>query len=249
VTAYDAVAGEYERGRPAYAEDAIACLIEEAGLDGRATVLDLGAGTGKLSRMLDAAGPAVVALDPSASMLAQLRAAAPRVRTLVGTAEAIPLDDRTVDAVVAGQAFHWFDAAKALAEIHRVLKPRRSLGLLWNKRDEADPVQMLLAELINPPERAARRGWELDIPAILRESGLFERAKAFEFRHVQAIDAQGLVDRLHSSSYVAALPDERRRLLETRLRARLDELGSPRDLAYTTLLYVAQRRAVTTPRR
>jgi SAM-dependent methyltransferase len=242
VTAYDAIAGEYERGRPTYAEDAITCLIEEAGLDRAATVLDLGAGTGKLSRMLDAAGPAVVALDPSESMLAQLQRAAPRVRTLVGTAEAIPLDDRSVHAVVAGQAFHWFDAAKALPEIHRVLKPRRSLGLLWNRRDEADPVQMLLAELINPAERAGRRGWELDIPAILRESGLFEQAKAFEFRHVQATDAEALVDRLQSSSYVAALPDERRRLLETRLRARLDELGSPRELAYTTLLYVAQRR-------
>jgi SAM-dependent methyltransferase len=242
VTAYDAVAGEYERGRPGYAEDAIACLIEEASLDRDATVLDLGAGTGKLSRMLDAAGLAVVALDPSASMLAQLQAAAPRVHPLVGTAEAIPLDDRTVDAVVAGQAFHWFDPAKALPEIHRVLKPRRSLALLWNKRDDADPVQMLLVELINPPERAAPRGWELDIPAILRESGLFGQAQAFEFRHVQATDAETLVDRLHSSSYVAALPDERRRLLETRLRAGLDELGSPRALAYTTLLYVAQRR-------
>jgi SAM-dependent methyltransferase len=249
VTAYDAVAGEYERGRPAYAEDAIACLIAEAGLDRDATVLDLGAGTGKLSRMLDAAGPAVVALDPSASMLAQLRAVAPRVRTLVGTAEAIPLDDRTVDAVVAGQAFHWFDAAKALAEIHRVLRPRCPLALLWNKRDEADPVQMALAELINPPERAALRGWELDIPAILRESGLFEQVKSFEFRHVHATDVEALVDRLRSSSYVAALPDERRHVLETRLRARLDELGSPRELAYTTLLYVARRRAVTSRRR
>lgn len=249
MTAYDTVAGEYERGRPAYAEDAIACLIVEAGLEHDATVLDLGAGTGKLSRMLDAAGSAVVALDPSASMLAQLQRAAPRVRTLVGAAEAIPLDDQSVDAVVAGQAFHWFDAAKALPEIHRVLKPRRSLGLLWNKRDEADPVQTLLAELINPPERTAPRGWELDIPAILRESGRFEQAKAFEFRHVQPTDAEALVDRLRSSSYVAALPEERRRVLETRFRARLDELGSPRELAYTTLLYVAQRRAVTTLRR
>jgi SAM-dependent methyltransferase len=242
VSAYDAIAGEYERGRPAYAEDAITCLIAEAGLARDATVLDLGAGTGKLSRMLDAAGPAVVAVDPSEPMLSQLQRAAPRVRTLVGTAEAIPLDDRSVHAVVAGQAFHWFDAAKALPEIHRVLKRRCSLGLLWNKRDEADPLQMLLAELIDPPERARRRGWELDIPAILRESGLFEQAKAFEFRHVQRTDAEALVDRLQSSSYVAALPDERRRLMETRLRARLEELGSPCELAYTTLLYVAQRR-------
>jgi len=143
---------------------------------------------------------------------------------------------------VAAQAFHWFNASKALPEIHRVLEPRGSLALLWNKRDEADPVQMLLADLTAPPERNAPRGWQLDIPEILRDSGLFEEVQKFEFVHVQPIDEQGLVDRLHSSSYVAALPSERRRAVEQRLLAGLEALGTPRELAYVTLLYVAQRR-------
>lgn len=236
-SAYDAVAGEYERGRPAYAEAAIAHLQLAAG----ASVLDLGAGTGKLSRMLDAAGFAVVALDPSAPMLTQLQAAAPRVRTVVGSAESIPLDAGSVDAVVAGQAFHWFDAAVALPEIHRVLKPHGSLALFWNKRDESDPMQMVLAELTDPPERRTPRGWQLDIPSILRESGLFAETETVEFPHVQPTDVEALVDRLHSSSFVAALPDDRRRALESELRVRYDELDSPRELAYTTLLYVAGR--------
>lgn len=240
-TAYDAVAGEYERGRPAYAVDVISELIETARLARGATVLDLGAGTGKLSRMLDAAGLAVVALDPSASMLAQLHAAAPRVRTLVGRAESIPLPAESVDAVVAAQAFHWFEPSKALPEMHRVLKPHGCVGLLWNKRDEADPLQTLLAELTDPPERGAPRGWQLDIPSILRESGLFGQIERLEFPHVQPTDEAALLDRLRSSSYVAALPAERRHVLERRLRAGIEELGPPRGLAYKTLVYVARR--------
>jgi SAM-dependent methyltransferase len=239
---YDGVAGEYERGRPAYAEAAIRHLIERAQLDRGATVLDLGAGTGKLSRMLDAVGLSVIAVDPSTPMLAELQAAAPRVRTLVGRAESIPLERQSVDAVVAAQAFHWFDAASALPEAHRVLKPGCVLALLWNRRDATDPTQLLLAELTDPPERQTPRGWQLDIPSILRDSGLFSDAELFEFGHAQPTDEAALLDRLRSSSYVAALPAGRRRALEQRLRNGLAELGSPRQLAYETLLYVARRR-------
>ena len=239
---YDNVAREYERGRPSYATGAVAHVIERLGLGPGSVVLDLGAGTGKLSRALAAAGTTVIALDPSEAMLAELRAAAPGVRTLVGRAESIPLESESVDAVVAAQAFHWFDATAALPEIRRVLRPGGSLALLWNKRDEADPAQLLLAELTDPPERQAPRGWQLDIPAILGESGLFDEVETFEFPHVQAIDDEGFVDRLHSSSYVASLPPERRSSLEAQLRERLAELGSPHALAFKTLLSIAQRR-------
>jgi SAM-dependent methyltransferase len=236
---YDGVAREYERGRPGYAPEAVAHLLHVTALQPGATVLDLGAGTGKLTRMLDAAGLAVVAVDPSASMLSRLEVASPHVRTAVGTAEAIPLADRSVDVVVAAQAFHWFDAARALPEIGRVLTPRGWLALFWNRRDEEDPLQRLLAELTDPPERGTPRGWQLDIAAIVAASGLFEPVQRYEFAHVQPTDESALVDRLRSSSYVAALSVEERASLEKRLRRELERLGPPRRLAYKTLLYVA----------
>src|SRR5262249_61713825 len=119
--AFELVAAEYEDGRPGYAADVVAGAIAELDLGPGSIVLDLGAGTGKLTRMLLDAELAVIAIDPSPAMLAQLRAAAPTAQAVVGAAEAVPLAAESVDAVTAGQAFHWFNATAALAEIHRVL--------------------------------------------------------------------------------------------------------------------------------
>ena len=235
---YDRVAYVYERTRPDYPP----AILDALPLDGDAAVLDLGAGTGKLTRVLAARYREVTAVEPLPNMRAILQRVVPTAAALPGSAEEIPLEDASVDGVFAAQAFHWFDATAALPEIRRVLRPGGSLALLWNKRDEADPAQLLLAELTDPPERQAPRGWQLDIPAILGESGLFDEVETFEFPHVQAIDDEGFVDRLHSSSYVASLPPERRSSLEAQLRERLAELGSPHALAFKTLLSIAQRR-------
>jgi len=239
--AFERVAAEYEDGRPGYAADAVAYAIAELDLGPGSIVLDLGAGTGKLTRMLLDAELAVIAIDPSPAMLAQLRAAAPAAHPVAGAAEAIPLPDESVDAVTAGQAFHWFDATASVAEIHRVLKPGGGLALLWNRRDLADPVQRLLADLTEPPERASPRGWQLDTPRVIAETGLFGPVSQFEARHVQPIDRAGLLSRLRSSSYVAALPPDRRPILERRLEARLATIGPVRELAHTTVAYVARR--------
>jgi len=239
--AFEHVAAEYEDGRPGYAADVVADTIAELDIGPGSIVLDLGAGTGKLTRMLFDAEPAVIAIDPSPAMLAQLRAAAPAAHAVVGTAEAIPLPAESVDAVTAGQAFHWFDARVALDEIHRVLRPGGGLALIWNRRDLADPVQRLLVELTDPPERTSPRGRLLDMPRVIAETGLFGPVSQFESRHVQPIDESGLLSRLRSSSFVAGLPPDRRATLERRFEARLDEIGPVREVAHTTVAYVARR--------
>jgi SAM-dependent methyltransferase len=231
------MAPEYERGRPEYPAAVVGCL----GLAPGARVLDLGAGTGKLTRLLDAAGLETVAVDPSRAMLAELAARVPRATTLVGTAEAIPLPGASVDAVTAGQAFHWFDAPAALAEIRRVLRADGVLGLVWNRRDESDPVQALLSELTDPAERDTPRGRRLDVPALLDASGLFGPVEATELPHVQETDDAGVLDRLRSSSYVASRREARRAELERRLRERLP--GGPVALRYVTVVYVARARS------
>src|SRR5262249_38867164 len=113
--------------------------------------------------------------------------------------------------------------------------------LIWNKRDEDDPVQALLAELTEPPERATPRGWQLDVPGMVAASGLFGPVSLSEFRHVQPTDASTLLSRLRSSSFVAGLPKNRRRALEQRLRAALDHAAPVDNIAYTTVVYTARR--------
>jgi len=134
-TSFGVAADAYEAGRPEYPGEAVAWMLE--GTEG--TVLDLGAGTGKLTRGILALGRDVVAVDPDAAMLARLTEALPGVRAEVGTAEAIPLPDETVGAVVLGQAWHWVDVERASREAARVLARGGVLGLIWNVRDEREP--------------------------------------------------------------------------------------------------------------
>lgn len=125
-------AAAYERGRPSYPPEAIDWLLPDVARD----VLDLGAGTGKLTARLVERGLHVVAVDPIPEMLEVLRAALPATPALLGTAEQIPLPDNSVDAVLVAQAWHWFDPARAVPEVLRVLRPGGWLGLVWNTRDE-----------------------------------------------------------------------------------------------------------------
>ena len=142
------MAAEYERHRPDYPEEALRWAADELGLATGARVLDVGAGTGKLTRGLVALGFDVVAVEPGAPMLEQLRGAVPEAEALEAPAEAIPLPAASVDAAFAGQAFHWFDRERALPELHRVIRAEGGLALLWNWWDERDPLQRELGELI-----------------------------------------------------------------------------------------------------
>jgi SAM-dependent methyltransferase len=145
---FETVAAEYERHRPDYPEEAVRWAAEQIGLADGARVLDVGAGTGKLTRGLVALGFDVVAVEPGAPMLEQLRKAVPEAEAHVGPAEAIPLPEASVAGAFAGQAFHWFDPKRALPELHRVIRPEGGLALLWNWWDERDPLQKELGPIV-----------------------------------------------------------------------------------------------------
>jgi SAM-dependent methyltransferase len=145
---FETVAAEYERHRPDYPEEALRWAAGRLALPTGARVLDVGAGTGKLTRGLIALGFDVVAVEPGAPMLEQLRRAVPEAEAIEAPAEALPLPDASVAAAFAGQAFHWFDRERALPELHRVIAAEGGLALLWNWWDERDPLQRELGELI-----------------------------------------------------------------------------------------------------
>jgi SAM-dependent methyltransferase len=145
---FDRAAEVYEKARPEYPAEAVDWLLP---LDA-VTVLDLGAGTGKLTRALAARGLEIFAIDPSPKMLDQLRAAIPGATVSVGVAEDIPLADASVDAVLVGQAWHWVDQDAALPSVARVLRPGGTLGLVWNLRDERVPWVSRLTRVMHPSE-------------------------------------------------------------------------------------------------
>jgi len=130
-------ADTYVPGRPDFPHAALTWLREDLGLHPGKTSLDLGAGTGKFTRLLVETGAEVKAVEPVSAMRDRLQRDLPGVTALPGTAQHIPLPDSSTDAVVCAQAFHWFASAEALAEIHRVLKPGGVLGLIWNVRDQS----------------------------------------------------------------------------------------------------------------
>ncbi len=196
------VAAEYERGRPAYPRTAIEWLLGSTPLE----VLDLGAGTGKLTAGLLDAGHRVIAVEPLSEMREILTARLPRARVLAGTAERLSLADADVDAVLVGAAFHWFDQEPALAEIARVLRPRGVLGLLGNGFDTTTAWVARVREILGPP--AIERPGHWPSPADLRER--FAEVDEREFPHTQRLDRAGLRDLASSRSTLAVMSDAER---------------------------------------
>ncbi|MGH3079410.1 MAG: class I SAM-dependent methyltransferase [Gaiellaceae bacterium] len=191
------VAGAYERGRPGYPEAAVRWLAGDEPRD----VVDLGAGTGKLSRALVSLGHRVTAIEPLPEMLDLFPGAAPGASAILGTAEIIPLPDAFADVVVSGQAFHWFDHALAMPEIARVLRPAGRLGLVWNTRDDDDPFMARLSAVIGNE----RLGGDQSYLAV-DESRLFGPVETAAFRHEQVADRATLLDLVLSRSHCAKLP-------------------------------------------
>lgn len=208
---FGAEAAAYERGRPSYPPEAINWLLP----DGARDVLDLGAGTGKLTTRLVERGLRVVAVDPIPEMLELLSTSLPETPALLGTAEEIPLPDHSVDAVLVAQAWHWFDPDIAVKEVARVLRPGGRLGLVWNTRDE-------------------RLGWVKDLGGIIGHEDdpfnhsvtLAEPFTAVERHQVEwtnYLTPQALLDLVASRSYCITSPEK--------VRART--LGRVRDLLAT----------------
>lgn len=194
------VAHIYERGRPPYPPAAVDWLLPA----GRPRVLDLGAGTGKLTRQLYERDLPVTAVDPSDGMLAELRRVLPGVPAHLGSAERIPLPDGSADAVLMAQAWHWVEPARAVPEIARVLSPGGRLGMLWNLRDDTEDWVRRLGEIIDNTEQD--RGVTVGAP--------FGPVELREFRWTHHITADALLDLVASRSHlILAPPDERAAVL------------------------------------
>ncbi len=234
--AFADVAEAYDRARPAYPREAAAWLAGP-----RPTrVLELGAGTGKLTGELLALGHDVVATDPLPAMLRILRRQHPDCPTLAGTAEAIPLPARSVDTVVCAQSFHWFALDRALPEIARVLRPGGRLALVWNLRDERIPWVKRLGALIGGGQH------DTDPTQRLVASQLFGFVESTTYRFWQPLGKERLRELALSRSYVAVRPPAERDALLDRIGAFYDDYGRGHDgmlLPYLTRCYAATVRA------
>lgn len=208
---FGAVAEDYERWRPAYPEDAVAWLVPP----GAREVADVGAGTGKLTGLLLARGLRVSAVEPDAAMLAVLARVHPAADARQARADALPLGDDTVDAVLVGQAWHWFPHAQAAAEIRRVLRPGGRLGLIWNQTAPGEPWQEEVERL-----NAGARGTVLEplteVPPVVEVEGLpSAQLEAALFPWIEQLTPDQVRARMATYSHIALLdPAEREGLLD-----------------------------------
>ncbi|MBX6356485.1 MAG: class I SAM-dependent methyltransferase [Micromonosporaceae bacterium] len=197
-------ASSYDRYRPSYPPEAVDWALGRPA--GRLRVVDLGAGTGILTRVVSRLGHEVVPVEPDEAMRTQLAAATPSVRPLAGSSESIPLPDGSVDAVLAGQAYHWFDPTRAPAEIARVLRPGGVFAAIWNLRDESQPWVARLSEVahLGDHERAEQRMAE----GPLRAAG-FGPVVREAFTHSVTHTPQTLVELIKTRSYYLTAPADR----------------------------------------
>jgi SAM-dependent methyltransferase len=237
-TAFADVADAYERARPGYPEEAVRWLAGEEPCD----VVDLGAGTGKLTRVLVGLGHRVTAIEPLPQMLEHIVETAPGAFGILGTAEVIPLPDVHADVVTCAQSFHWFDHPVALPEIARVLRPGGRLALVWNSRDDRDPWMARLSAIIGNETVE-----EWDTAEVIDASGLFGRVETARFSFEQQLDRDGLVDLVLSRSYCAKLPPVDREPILAQVGALYDETASPDgvSLAYVTECFRASKKGAT----
>ncbi len=229
---FGAAAEAYERARPDYPDAAVDWLLPAAAR----TVLDLGAGTGKLTRALATRGLEVIAVEPIAEMRASLAAALPDVRALAGTAEEIPLPDGSVDAITVAQAWHWVDPEPATAEAARVLRPGGTLGLIWNRRDErVDWVQKLSKVMgSGDAEVIEMEGIEIAPP--------FGPTETFVTDWLRPMNVDLLVEMAASRSYVITATPRRRREILDGIRVLVESepsLGAEFDFPYRTYCFKA----------
>jgi len=230
---FGSVAGVYDATRPGYPAKAVEWLTGPRPL----RVLELGAGTGKLTHALAAGGHDLVATEPSEEMLARLRAAVPATTAARCDAERLPFRAGCFDLVAVGQAFHWFDPSTALPEIARVLRHGGHLALVWNLRDESVPWVRRLSEIIG--SEGADEDLQLDT---LGRSGLFGATSTAEFRFWQQLDREALLGLVRSRSYIAAMGQAERDAVLRRVSDLYDEYDPGRDglrMPYRTKCYRA----------
>lgn len=242
-TSFGRAAATYEAGRPEYPAEAVEWMLEPVASRTPFRVADVGAGTGKLTRAVLAAGADIVAVDPDPAMLEQLRAGLSEVRTVEGTAERMPLPDASVDAVVLGQAWHWVDPDAGSTEIGRVLRPGGVLGLVWNIRDEREPWVARLTEIMhgsNAEQLMADGGPRVAAPF----AGLERREWAWSRR----MSRETLLEMVRSRSYVIMAEPADRARIERQVLAHIAAHPSPAadgsiEMPYVTHAFRAVRGA------
>lgn len=235
-TGFAAVAGSYEQGRPTYPAESVSRLVGALGIGPGRVVADLAAGTGKLTRLLVPTEARLVAIEPVQEMRSVLGLAVPEAAVVAGTAEAVPLATASLDAVTVAQAFHWFRADQALAELSRVLKPGGGLGLVWNVRDPQDPLQRALEAVMaryrgNSPSQASG-SWQGHFEA----THLFTPLDHEQFSHEQLVNREQLVARVVSVSFIGCLPPQQRQAVADEVSA-LAPAGEGITLHYRTDVY------------
>jgi SAM-dependent methyltransferase len=235
---FSRTAAAYERSRPTYAAEAVAWIAEAAGLGPETTVVDVGAGTGKFTRLLVGTGARVVAVEPLDEMRAELERVLPGVEALAATADALPLPDGCARAVTAAQAYHWFGPA-APREIHRVLEPGGALAVLWNARDPDDPLSAALEERT----QRGRPGFDADWRTPLDGSELFGPLEQRDFPHRVA---EHIEDTVSTISYVGAMDGPTRRAFLAEVRRMCAGFGvdssQPTEMPYVTGVYLTRAR-------
>ena len=219
-SSFGAAAAAYAEHRPGYAEAAVRWAIEPVGDRQPVRVADIGAGTGKLTATLAGLGAEVTAVEPDPQMLAELRRTMPEVSSVPGSAEEIPLPDASLDAVLAGQAMHWFDMDRALPEIARVLRPGGVLAGLWNVDDDRVGWVAGLAEISTRKSSITLTTWRGSAAKSRQEqmlgevSDLFAAAEVGEFGHGQGRTADSLLATIGTHSHLLVMEGaERARLL------------------------------------
>ena len=219
---FGAAADAYERGRPGYPPEAVEAIVRFMGLRPGRAVLDLAAGTGKLTRLLVPTGAHVIAVEPVPGMREQLQAIVPGAEILDGTAEAIPLANGSVAGAVVAQAFHWFDQVRAVSELHRVIEPNGGLAIIHNKRDESVPwvarMTELLEEATGSETPVEQFGWREKLARLAH----FELVEELDIPHVHRLSRDGVIDRVTSVSTVAGLEERERAALVERIRELID---------------------------
>jgi ubiquinone/menaquinone biosynthesis C-methylase UbiE len=231
---FDRAADAYEEGRPGYPDQAVEWLAGELGLVAGSMVVDLAAGTGKLTRELVRTGARVIAVEPVAGMRSLLAESCPQAEVVEGTAEELPLPAASADAVTVAQAFHWFDGERALEEIDRVLRPTGKLALIWNVRDMRQPLQAAMEKLLEPHRGSTPSHRSAYWRDAFAATSRFRDADTRRFRQVQRLDIDGLVNRVGSISFVAALPDAERERLLREVRALVRDEAGEVELFYDT---------------
>jgi SAM-dependent methyltransferase len=238
---FASAADVYERARPSYPAAAVAWIAERARLGPGRTVLDVGAGTGKLTRLLVPTGARIIAVEPLAEMRAKLEEVLPGVVALEGTAEDLPLGDGAVDVVTCAQAFHWFNLELALPELRRVLAGDGLLVLVWNTRDLDDPLQGAIEALLGPYRGAVSAQFDDGWRAIVESSRLFGPIERRTFVFAQRVTVADVVGRVESTSFVAAMPEAERTALLERVRGLAAAREEPFSFPYRTEVFAIPR--------